>query len=49
MDVAFCLTCDACSLRCSWSGSISVSSCRCCVFVSCVHTVYLRVCRTTAL
>ena len=28
---AFCLICDACSLRCSWSGSIYVSLCRCCV------------------
>jgi len=31
---AFCLICDACSLRCSCMGSIFVSSCRCCVFVS---------------
>ena len=28
---------DACSLRSSWSGSILVLSCRCCVFVSCMH------------
>ena len=33
----FCLICDACSFRCSWSGSILVSLCRCCVFVYCVH------------
>ena len=35
----FCLICDACSLRCFWSGSFFVSSCRCCVFVYCVHPV----------
>ena len=35
----FCLICDACSLRCSCIGSICVSSCRCCVFVSSVHPV----------
>ena len=29
----FCLYCDACM------GSMSVSSCRCCMFVSCVHPV----------
>ena len=28
---AFCLICDQCSLRCSWSGSIFVSSCMCCI------------------
>ena len=33
----FCVISDACNLRCSWSCSILVSSCRCCVFVSCVH------------
>ena len=27
----FCLNCDACSCRCSCMGSVSVSSCRCCV------------------
>ena len=32
-----CLIYDACSLRRSWTGSIFVSSCRCCVFVSHVH------------
>ena len=38
MDV-FCLYCDAWSWRCSCMGSMSVSSCRCCMFVSCVHLV----------
>ena len=35
----FCLFCDARSRRCSCMGSVSVSSCRCCTFVSCVHPV----------
>ena len=35
----FCLMCDACSWRCSFMGSVCVSSCRCCVFVSVVHPV----------
>ena len=35
----FCLYCDAWSCRCSGMGSMSVSSCRCCLFVSCVHHV----------
>ena len=35
----FCLYCDAWSCRCSCMGSMSVSSCRCCMFVSCVHHV----------
>ena len=40
MDVVFfCLYCDAWSCRCSCMGSMSVSSYRCCVFVSCVHPV----------
>ena len=39
MDVVFCLYCDACSSRCSCMGSMSGSSCRCCMFVSCVHPV----------
>ena len=34
-----CLYCDAWSCRCSGMGSVSVSSCRCCMFVSCVHPV----------
>ena len=38
MDV-FCLYCDAWSCRCSCMGSMSVSSCRCCMFVYCVHPV----------
>ena len=35
----FCLYCEAWSYRCSCMGSVSVSSCRCCMFVSCVHPV----------
>ena len=38
MDVVFfCLYCDAWSCRCM--GSMNGSSCRCCMFVSCVHPV----------
>ena len=37
----FCLYCEAWSCRCSCMGSVSVSSCRCCMFVSCVHPVAL--------
>ena len=33
----FCLYCEAWSCRCM--GSVSVTSCRCCMFVSCVHPV----------
>ena len=33
----FCLYCEAWSCMCSCMGSVSVSSCRCCMFVSCVH------------
>ena len=33
--------CDACSWRCSFTGSVSVSSCRCCVFgVWCAPSCY---------
>ena len=35
----FCLYCEAWSCRCSCMGSVSLSSCRCCMFVSCVHPV----------
>ena len=35
----FCLYCKASSCRCSGMESVSVSSCRCCIFVSCVHHV----------
>ena len=35
----FCLYCDAWICRCSYMGSISVSPCICCMFVSCVHPV----------
>ena len=35
----FCLYCEVWSCRCSCMGSVSVSSCRCCTFVSCVHPV----------
>ena len=31
--------CEAWSCRCSCMGSVSVSSCRCCMFVSCVYHV----------
>ena len=34
-----CLNCNAWSCRCSCMGNMSVSSCRCCMFVSCVHPV----------
>ena len=33
------LLCDACSLRCSWSGIIFVLLYRCCVLMSYVHPV----------
>ena len=35
----FCLICDACSWICSFLGSVCVSSCLCCVFVSVVNPV----------
>ena len=35
----FCLYCDAWNYSCSCMGSMSVLSCRCCMFVSCVHPV----------
>ena len=35
----FCLICDTCSWKCSLMGSVCVSSCRSCVFVSVVHQV----------
>ena len=35
----FCLYCEAWNCRCSCMGSMSVSSCRCCMFVFCVHPV----------
>ena len=35
----FGLYCDALSCRCSCMEIMSVSSCRCCMFVSCVHPV----------
>ena len=34
-----CLYCDTWSCMCSCMGSGSVSLCRCCMFVSCVHPV----------
>ena len=40
MDVVFSVCIEmAWSCRCSCMGSVSVSSCRCCTFVSCVHPV----------
>ena len=35
----FCLYNEAWSCRCLCMGSVSVSLCRCCMFVACVHTV----------
>ena len=35
----FCLYCEAWSCRGSCMGSVSGSSCRCCMLVSCVHLV----------
>ena len=35
----FCLYCDAWSCRSSCVGSMSVLSCRCCMFMPCVHPV----------
>ena len=48
----FCLYCDAWSCKCSCMGSMSVSSSRCCMFVSCVHPVAVlnaRFCMTCSL
>ena len=40
MDIVFFwLYCEAWSCRCSCMGSVSISSCRCCMLVSCVHPV----------
>ena len=36
---AFYLTCDACNCNCFCMGRMLISSCRCCMFVSCVHHV----------
>ena len=33
----FCVYCEAWSCRCSCMGSVNVSSCKCCMFVPCVH------------
>ena len=35
----FCLYCEVWSCRCPRMGSMSVLSCICCMFVSCVHPV----------
>ena len=40
--LCFCLYCDARSCRCSCIGNMSVSSCICCMFVSCVHPVAIH-------
>ena len=37
--LCFCLYCDAWKCRCSCMGSMSVSLCRCCMFVPCVFPV----------
>ena len=42
----FCLYCEAWSCRCSCMGSVRVSSCRCCMFVSCVHPVAVLMLRS---
>ena len=39
MDVVFSVCIVRSGARCSCMGSVSVSSCRCCMFVSCVHPV----------
>ena len=39
---ALCRSIDECSLQCWCIGSISVSSCRCCMLVSAVHPVAVR-------
>ena len=39
MDVVFSVCIEAWSCRCSCMESVSVSSCRCCMLVSCVHPV----------
>ena len=41
MDVVFsvCIVRRGAVGRCSCMGSVSVSSCKCCMFVSCVHPV----------
>ena len=50
MDVVFfCLYCDAWSCRCSCMESMSVSSCRCCMFVSCVAVLNTVFCMTYSL
>ena len=53
MDVVFfCLYCDAWNCRCSCMGNISISSCRCCMFVYCVHHVAVlnaAICMTCSL
>ena len=38
----FCVYCEAWSCRGSCMGCVSVSSCRCCMFVSCIHPVAVR-------
>ena len=37
--LCFFLKCEAWSCRCCCMGSVSVSSCKCCMFVSRVHSV----------
>ena len=37
--LCFLFYCEAWSCRCSCIGRVIVSSCRCCMFVSCVHSV----------
>ena len=37
--LCFCLYCEAWNCRCSCMERVNVSSCKCCMFVSCVHPV----------
>ena len=39
MGCVFCVYCNAWSCRSSCMVGMSISSCRCCMFVSCVHPV----------
>ena len=40
----FCLHCHAWSCRCLCMGSMSLSSCKCCMYVSCLHPVAVSQC-----
>ena len=51
MNVVFCLNCEAWSYRCSCMGSMSVSLCRCCMFVLCASygSLQCALCTTCSL